>query len=413
MRISKKVIAGVAIAGAAALALTGCSGGGGGGGEATGDPILVNSITDTKAFPEAAAVATAVFEQYNAAGGFNGRPIKLTTIDAPTGDTAAAVNGATDSINNPDVVAMVGSSTFGECAINHEAYEAAGMVSYTGVGVDTFCFTTPNMAAANNGPLFDIYATAWNAIEDGSQAPCFVANHQDPSTEYGYQTVVKNIEAATGVKFAAVEIPPANAADDYSTNILTALGKGCDAMVFGGVHPTVAAMIGVLNTQGVNVPVYVQTSCYDPGFPMEPAVQAYPGLVSVPAEFAPSDDPANADFQALLDSGAVASAPTWSYSFMQAGYLAALSFIRALETIEGDVTRESVTAATKSDAPWPFENAMWGNPWTFGPGDAHQANSSTYRADIEPGSGVWKSIGPWLQAADMEWIDIPAVPPAG
>ena len=410
MRNSKKILAVAAVVGAAALALAGCSSDGGGG-AATGTPILVNSITDTKSFPEAAAVATAVFEQYNAAGGYNGRPIQLTTIDAPTGDAAAAVNGATDSINNADVVAMVGSSTFGECAINHQAYEDAGMVSFTGVGVDTFCFTTPNMAAANNGPIFDIYATAWNAIvTDGAKAPCFVANAGDPSTKYGYEQVIELIAERTGVNWAYTDIPDQTAANDYSTNVLTALGKNCDAFVFGGVHPVVAAMIGVLNTQGATQPVYVQTSCYDPGFPMEPAVQAYPGKISVPAEMAPSDDPANDEFQALLDSGAVASADTWSYSFMQAGYLAAKSFIHTLGKISGDVTRESVTAAAKDDANWPYENAMWGNPWIFGSGDTHQANSSTYLAEIEPGSGAWTSVGPWLQAADMEWTDIAATP---
>jgi branched-chain amino acid transport system substrate-binding protein len=411
MRISKKVLVVAAIAGATALALTGCTGSGGGG-AATGDPILVNAITDTKAFPEAAAVATAVFEAYNAEGGYNGRPITLKTIDAPTGDAPAAVNGAADSIADASVVAMVGSSTFGECAINHTSYEEAGMVAFVGVGVDTFCFTTPNMAAANNGPLFDIYATAWNAINDGSTAPCMVANAADPSTKYGYEQVVVNLEASTGVKFAAVEIPDANQANDYSTNVLSALANNCDSLIFGGVHPTVAAMIGVLNTQGVNLPVYVQTSCYDPGFPNEPAVLAYPGIVSVPAELAPSDDAANADFQALLDSGAVASGETWSYSFMQAGYLAAKTFIHVLESIDGDVTRESVTAAAQSDAPWPLENPMWGNPWTFGPGATHQANSSVFRADIAPGAGAWESIGPWIQAAEMDWEDI-APTPAG
>jgi len=182
-------------------------------------------------------------------------------------------------------------------------------------------------------------------------------------------------------------------------------------VVFGGVHPVVAAMIGVLNTQGAKAPVYVQTSCYDPGFPVDPAVQAYQGMVSVPPEFAPSDNEANADFQALLDSGAVAAGDTWSYSFEQAGYLAAKSFIHALEKIKGDVTRESVTAAAKDDANWPYENGMWGNPWIFGSGDTHQANSSVFLAQIASGSGAWKTVDqPAVQAADMEWTDIAATP---
>jgi len=408
MRITKKAIAVAGIAALAAVALTGCAGGGGG--AATGTPILVNSITDTKAFPEAAAVATAVFEQYNAAGGYKGRPIQLKTIDAPTGDAPAAVNGAADSIGDKNVVAMVGSSTFGECAINHQSYEDAGMVAFVGVGVDTFCFTTPNMAAANNGPIFDIYATAWNAIKvDGSKAPCFVANSGDPSTSYGYSQVTKLITERTGVKWADVEIPQQTAANDYSGAVIAALGHNCDALVFGGVHPTVAAMIATVSSQGAKLPVYVQTSCYDPGFPVDPAVKSYGGKISVPAEFAPSDDAANADFNKLVKK--VAAAPTWSYSFEQAGYLAAKDFIMTLEKVKGDVTRESVTAAAKDDATWPDSNKMRGNPWIFGSGNEHQANSSTYLAEIASGSGVWTSKGPWLQAADMQWTNIPAVPP--
>ena len=405
MRITKKVIAVAAVAGVAALALTGCAGGGGG--AATGTPIKVAAISDTKSFPEAAQVAKGYFDRYNAAGGFNGRPIELTITDAPTGDAAAAVTGATDAINNKDIVAMVGSSTFGECAINHAAYEDAGMVSYTGVGVDLFCFTTPNMAAANNGPFFDIYATAWNAIKDGSKAPCFVANYATPDAQFAYDQVIVNIEAATGVKFAAVQNVAQKPDNNYAPEVISALGANCDALVFGGVHPVVAAMIGTVNEQGkADLPVYVQTSCYDGAFPLEPAVQAHKGKVSVPAELAPQDDPANEDMNKLVADGFVTPGDTWSYSFMQTGYLAAQSFILALGKIEGDITRESVTKVSQSDAPWPNDNKMWGNPWAFGPGATHQANSSTYLAEIAAGSGVWTSKGPWLQAAEMKWTDI-------
>lgn len=405
MRISKKAVAAVGVAALAAMALTACSGGGGG--AATGTPIKVAAISDTKSFPEAAQVAKGYFDRYNENGGFNGHPIEITITDAPTGDAAAAVNGATDAINNKDIVAMVGSSTFGECAINHAAYEKAGMVSYTGVGVDLFCFTTPNMAAANNGPFFDVYATAWNAIQDGSKRPCFVANYATPDAQYAYDQVTKNITAATGVTFAAVSIVAQKADNNYSAEIISALSKNCDSMVYVGVHPGVASMIGVLNEQGAtDLPVYVQTSCYDAAFPKEPSVAAHKGKVSVPAELAVQDDPANEDMNKLIADGYVTPGDTWSYSFMQTGYLAAQSFIMALGKVEGDVTREAVTTASKSDAPWPNDNKMWGNPWAFGPGETHQANSSVYLAEIEPGSGVWTSKGPWLQAADMKWTDI-------
>ena len=405
MRITKKAMAVVGVAAAAALALTGCAGGSSG--PATGTPIKVAAITDTKGFPEASAVAAGYFKRYNEAGGFKGRPIEITITDAPTGDAAAAVTGATDAINNKDIVAMVGSSTFGECAINHAAYEKAGMVSYTGVGVDLFCFTTPNIAAANNGPFFDIYATAWNAIKDGSKRPCFVANYATPDAQYAYDQVGKNITEATGVAWASFKNIAQKPDNNYSAEIISALGAGCDALVFGGVHPVVAAMVGTVNEQGAtDLPVYVQTSCYDAMFPKEPSIAAHKGKVSVPAELAVQDDPANADMNKLIEEGFVTPGDTWSYSFMQTGYLAAQSFIQALGKIEGDITRESVTKASQSDATWPNENKMWGNPWVFGSGAVHQANSSTYLAEIAPGSGVWTSKGPWLQAAEMKWKDI-------
>ena len=405
MRISKKAVAAVGVAALAAMALTACSGGGGG--AATGTPIKVAAITDTKSFPEASAVAQGYFKRYNEQGGFNGHPIELTITDAPTGDAAAAVTGATDAINNKDIVAMVGSSTFGECAINHAAYEKAGMVSYTGVGVDLFCFTTPNMAAANNGPFFDIYATAWNAIKDGAKRPCFVANYATPDAQFAYDQVGKNITAATGVQWASFKNIAQKPDNNYSAEVISALGAGCDALVFGGVHPVVAAMVGTVNEQGAtDLPVYVQTSCYDGAFPKEPAIAAHKGKVSVPAELAVQDDKANDDMNKLIADGFVTPGDTWSYSFMQTGYLAAQSFILALGKVEGDITREAVTKASQSDAPWPNKNPMWGNAWAFGPGATHQANSSTYLAEIAAGSGVWTSKGPWLQAAEMKWTDI-------
>jgi hypothetical protein len=59
MRITKKAIAVVGVAAVAALALTGCAGGSSG--PATGTPIKVAAITDTKGFPEASAVAAGYF----------------------------------------------------------------------------------------------------------------------------------------------------------------------------------------------------------------------------------------------------------------------------------------------------------------------------------------------------------------
>jgi hypothetical protein len=55
----------------------------------------------------------------------------------------------------------------------------------------------------------------------------------------------------------------------------------------------------------------------------------------------------------------------------------------------------------------PNANEMRGNPWIFGPGEAHQANASAWEVLVEPGSGVWTSIGPWYGAEEIGFKDIP------
>ena len=67
----------VAPAAAAALLLAGCSSGGSGtdaGGEnaATGEPIKVAALSSMLYFPEAPEAVQAVFDEFNANGGFNG-----------------------------------------------------------------------------------------------------------------------------------------------------------------------------------------------------------------------------------------------------------------------------------------------------------------------------------------------------
>jgi branched-chain amino acid transport system substrate-binding protein len=93
-------------------------------------------------------------------------------------------------------------------------------------------------------------------------------------------------------------------------------------------------------------------------------------------------------------------------SFAQGGYLAALDFIAILKSVEGEITAASVTAAAKGMTE-PNANEMRGNPWIFGPGEAHQANASAWEVLVEPGSGVWTSVGPWYGAEEIGFKDIP------
>lgn len=393
MHMSKKMLAAVAIAGAAALALAGCSSdSSGGGGEATGEPIVVAASSSLTFFPEAPQAVQAVFDEYNAAGGLNGRPLEYNVCDDKV-DPAASAQCQKDALS-AGAVAMVGSSSILDCAVNWKTWEENDMVSFTGTGVDPYCFGTANVAPANAGPFFDAQATIQQAADDGNKSICMLATTADPSTKQAYEEMIVNWEAFSGKKFAAVDTSAGYGAD-YTSNINGLISSAsCDSFVFLGVGPDVLGMINILTQQGVKAPVYVQTSCYYPEFAT--AVASYAGLVSVPAEFAPLDDPANDDFKALMDASGVPQS-----SFAQGGYLAAKNFIQILETIEGDtIDASAVTAAAKAMTT-PDENKMRGNAWIFGEGDAHQANASAWNLTIEAGSGVWTSNGPWVGAEEI------------
>lgn len=397
MHITKKALAVAGIAAVSALVLAGCSSASTdtGGTAATGDPIIVSGISTLSVFPEAPEAAQAVFDEYNAAGGFNGQPISYTVYDDKI-DPAVTATAAKDALAAGSV-AMVGSSSLLECGVNYKTWQDNDVVSFQGTGVDPFCFATPNIAPANDGPFFDIYATAWNAVEvDGAKKACILAATADPATKLAYEQTFKDFESATGTKFAYIDDSVAYGAD-YTAAVTNMLGQGCDAVILGGVGPDVTGMIAAMTAQGSTIPVYVQTSCYYPDFAA--GVASYGGLVSVPAEFAPMDDAANADFLKLMDAKGVTAS-----SFAQGGYLAAMDFISALERITGDVTAASVMAAATSQTE-PNTSGMRGNPWIFGPGESHQANASTYRIDITSGSGVWENVGPWLLGDTMKWVN--------
>ncbi|GAB2825036.1 hypothetical protein GCM10027022_14570 [Alpinimonas psychrophila] len=397
MHITKKVLAVAGIAAASALILAGCSSTSTstGGTAATGIPIIVSGISTLSVFPEAPQAAQAVFDEYNAAGGFNGRPIAYTVYDDKI-DPAVTATAAKDALAAGSV-AMVGSSSLLECGVNYKTWQDNSVVSYQGTGVDPFCFATPNIAPANDGPFFDIYATAWNAVKvDGAKSACILAATADPATKLAYEQTFKDFEKATNTKFAYIDDSVGYGAD-YTAAITNLLGKGCDAVIMGGVGPDVTGMISAMTAQGSKLPVYVQTSCYYPDFAA--GVASYGGKVSVPAEFAPLDDPANADFSALMAAKNVTPS-----SFAQGGYLAAKDFISALERTTGDVTAKSVMAAATSQTE-ANSSGMRGNPWIFGPGTSHQANAATYRIDIAPGSGVWANVGPWLLGDTMKWVN--------
>lgn len=398
MRITRSKLAIAGTIAAAALMLTACDpgtgGGGGGGTPADGEPITVAALSGLTFFPEAPEAVQAVFDDYNAAGGLGGRPLEYNVYDDKT-DPAVSSTAAKDALDS-GAVALVGSSSLLDCAVNHTTWEDAGIVSIQGTGVDPFCFSTPNIAPANTGPFYDAFATLYNGSETlGFTDICAVIVPDDAAGQSAYEQAIQSWSDETGQELKYSDFSLTRGQPSYAGNVAQLAGQDCGAIFINEVGPAVIAFIGEAANQGLNVPFLVLTSCYSDEFA---ASVAYGADIHLPAEFFPYSDPtddANTDWIAVMDAHGVAKT-----SFAQGGYLAAKYFISILESIDGDVTRESFTAAAQGMTE-PIENPMVGTAWIFGDGDFHQANQSAWPVAIRANTNEWESIGPWLNGDEL------------
>jgi branched-chain amino acid transport system substrate-binding protein len=415
MEINKKLLAALGLAAASAVILAGCASGDAGGSAATddtaaeatadtaatGEPIKVAAVFDGNFFPEAPPAAQAVFDEYNAAGGFNGRPIQLDKYDEKT-DPAASATATKDALDS-GIVAFVGSSSLFNCAVNNQTFLDNNIVSIQGTGVDPFCFSTPNIAAANTGPFFDTTASLYNGSENlGYEAICAMIVPDDALGQSAYQQAIDNWSAATGKELAFLDWTITRGQASYAANVSQLKSQGCDSVFINEVGPADAAILAEMTNQGIVLPAILLTSAYSDEFA---SAVDYGARISLPAEFAPFSDPneaSAAEWRATMESNGIPAT-----SFAQGGYLAAQYFIAILESIDGDVTRDSFTAAAKAmTEPYAGVGAgMAGTGWVFGDGDSHQANAAAWPVHIEPNTQEWVSDGPWLLGSEIGWVN--------
>ncbi|WP_025159142.1 ABC transporter substrate-binding protein [Leifsonia aquatica] len=386
--------AAAAVAASAALVLSGCSGGSGGNGSS---PIVVGSV-NTKSgaatFPEASQAAAAVFAEQNAKGGINGHTIDYKSLD-DKGDPATASANAREIVGSDEAVAMVGSASLIECEINAKYYAQQKILSIPGIGVDTGCFDSPNISPANVGPFNDLTLTLYYGSEVAKLDNICVLLEIAGSTRPAYQKAIDKWTAITGKKPLYIDDTVPYGASDYTPYIVKAKDAGCKALAINPVEPDAIAQVKAANAQGWNdVKWLYLTSVYSDNFAK--AVSDAGGGIYVPAEFYPFTDASsdiNKDWRALMEKNKI---PLTSFS--QGGYLAAKYFIQVAESIKGDITRESVTAALHDMKP--IDNPMVGTPYVFGTAKVHDQNTAGWPIKLVSGTNAWELNGD-------DWITIP------
>jgi len=361
---------------------------------ADGEPIRVgnvSSLTGAGLFPEASVAAKAVFDRVNASGGIGGRPIEL-IIEDDGGSPEGAATAGRKLVEQDNVVAMVGSASILECAVNSGFYAEQGVYSIQGTGVDPLCFLSSNISPVNTGPFTGITVSLYYASETlALDRVCNINLFVIPDLAPAFDGAVARWESITG-KSLTLRVKAATLEDDPTPLMLQARDAGCQAVVIDGVEPHALAVGRAIDAQNLSDIVWIGLTSYYTDAIASQLGSAGNGL-RANSEFEPygSDSPALDDWKALMASAGVPLT-----SFAQGGYLAATVFVEALRGIDGEITRESVAAAMLDLEP--YETPLLGTPYTFGPGDAHAPNQASKFVELRDGQ--------WVTAAD-DWVILP------
>lgn len=389
----KRHLVAVAVLASAAMTFTGCAGASGG----SGDAIVVgsvNTISGPATFPEAAQAAEAVFDAFNEAGGINGRTIDYRALD-DKGDPGTATAAARELVGSDAAVAMVGSASLIECELNAAYYEQEQILSIPGIGVDTGCFDSPNISPANVGPFNDMTLTLYYGSEVLGIDDICVLLEIAGSTRPTYQAAIDRWTEITGETPMYVDDTVPYGASDYTPYIVKAKDAGCKALAINPVEPDAIGQVKAANAQGWDDVTWLYlTSVYSENF--AEAIDDAGAGIYVPAEFYPFTDTAsevNLEWHDLMTENDIALT-----SFSQGGFLAAKYFIEVLQGIDGDITRETVTAALHDMDP--IENAMVGTPYVFGTADTHAGNTAGWPITLQSGTNAWELAGD-------DWVNLP------
>jgi branched-chain amino acid transport system substrate-binding protein len=339
---------------------------------AGGKPIRVGAVVGKSGpadLSSSSLAAKAYFDCVNANGGIGGRPIGYTIADDQW-NPATSSQVAKNLVADHGVVALVGSFSFFDCAVNNRYYAQSDVVSITAVGATRECFHSPNIAPINEGPRLSGLGAAQYAVEKGAKSLSCVGN---VLPNFG-KWVCDGITAWGKTKGITVKSflgkPDAS---DAQTIVLQALNAPTDAVVAVDVVPAMAAYMKAAAQQKSPKPWYLPTSAYDLGFPKLIGSYWY-DKVNAQIELSQlnSTGSDNKLWRSVMDHYAPTSAPRDSFS--QAGFLAAKVFVDAVSKMPADkIDRATVTTGLRGLKD--FRTDLLCRPWYFGNATQHNANN--------------------------------------
>ena len=385
----------LALAAVSAIFITGCSAAdseGASGDEGGSEPIkigAVSSITGPAPFPDVPGAAQAVFDRVNADGGINGRKIEFISEDDGA-DPAQAIQAARRLVDEEGVVAFAGSASLVECSANAALYAKSDVVSLSGTGVEPSCFESSHIAPVNNGTIQGYGSLLYFASEElGRDRVCPVIMNSAGLTE-PYLELIEKWEQDTGSTAAHIDTS-VTLGDDPTPAVLAVRDAKCDAVIFNANEPVAVAFMNTVQQQGMldSADWLTLTSAYSESVLDALQEQGTLGMYAN-SEFLPftGDDPELDNWRETLTDSDVALT-----SLSEGGYVSAEILVDVLQSIDGEITRASVTEAFRELEE--IEHPMMGMPFTFGDADAHNPNRASQMVQAT-GDG-WQTVSDWVR----------------
>ena len=350
----------------------------------------VSTITGIVNFSDAPNGAKAMFDALNAAGGIDGCKIDFTIADDKF-DPAVAAQAARDLIDNKGVVALAGSASLLDCAVNAATYQRNGVLAIQGLGVDPLCFNAPSVAPVNVGPYTLTEAMGYYAdtvLKAEKLCAFFIILG---GTQEAYLQAIANYEKRGGKKIHLVDLtlPPQG---DLTAYLIKSRDSGCDAVVTNAVEPNIVQWINTADAQQITgINWLFLAPGYTEGLAKALAATKQPIYIGTEWEPFTEASDANKEWDAAMTKAGLPKT-----AFSQGGYLAAKILIQIIKGIEGPVTRETVTAALKGMQP--ISDPLAGSPYVFGDAPVHAPMQATKVMELVAGKWVLKT---------PEWLVLP------
>lgn len=349
----------------------------------------IAAVTGPINFSEVSNATKAVFDRVNAAGGIDGRMIEYVIEDDRT-DPNVAAQAARRLLDQTGVVGLAGSASLLECAVNQNLYKQRGFISVTGLGVDPACFESPAFAPMNTGPYVGAAITLLYAAQTLGHKDLCMTSLSLPIQNAGWDWVRRVLKEETGsdLKFFTNSLQPT---DDVTPYVLQSREQGCDAMLATLVEPGIIAWLQAADTQGVDdVQWLFLTSGYTDGVANAVGEMGDGAIFNVEFEPYLADVPALEDWRDLMIAAELPQS-----SFTQSGYLAGQTMVAALESIEGEITRETVNAALLA---LDLDTPLAGKPIRISDQAPNTPNTTNKFVTLE--GGAWSLL-------TEEWVPLP------